>query len=218
MARGGRSRSHARGPAAPKVTPSRRLPGRRARPHLNRTLTAMIKKFALGLFGLIVVVALIGAVASPSTETQNASAAPAPQSAAAPQSHITVTGGKPGDVTPTATDEAKAPKAHNAPEAHAAMTAGQRNAVKSAETYLDGPLAFSKSGLIKQLKFEGFSRSDATYAVTHVRVNWNQQAVKSARTYLDGPMAFSRSGLVQQLKFEGFTQAQAEYGVSKAYH
>ena len=135
-------------------------------------------------------------------------------------------GGEPGDVTPTAADEAAAPETKapktdapkaNAPKAHAAMTAGQRNAVKSAESYLDGPLAFSKSGLIKQLKFEGFSRSDASYAVTHVRVSWNQQAVKSAKSYLDGPLAFSRSGLIHQLRFEGFTPAQAAYGVQVAY-
>ena len=38
----------------------------------------MIKKFALGLFGLIVLVTLIGALVSPSPKTENASAAPAP--------------------------------------------------------------------------------------------------------------------------------------------
>ena len=45
-----------------------------------------------------------------------------------------------------------------------AATAGQRNAVTSAQNYLDYQ-AFSKSGLIKQLKFEHFSGSDARYAV-----------------------------------------------------
>ena len=45
-----------------------------------------------------------------------------------------------------------------------AATAGQRNAVSSAQDYLDYQ-AFSKSGLIKQLKFEHFSGSDARYAV-----------------------------------------------------
>jgi len=97
-----------------------------------------------------------------------------------------------------------------------AATAGQRNAVSSAQDYLDYQ-AFSKSGLIKQLKFEHFSGSDARYAVNHVRVNWNAQAVKSAKDYLDY-QSFSRSGLIRQLEFEGFTHAQAAYGVSKAYH
>ena len=49
-----------------------------------------------------------------------------------------------------------------------AATAGQRNAVSSAQDYLDYQ-AFSKSGLIKQLKFEHFSGSDARYAVNHIQ-------------------------------------------------
>lgn len=97
-----------------------------------------------------------------------------------------------------------------------ASTAGQRNAVNSAQDYL-AYQAFSKSGLIHQLKFEHFSGSDARYAVAHVRVNWNTQAVKSANEYLDY-QSFSRSGLIHQLEFDGFTHSQAAYGVSKAYH
>jgi hypothetical protein len=96
------------------------------------------------------------------------------------------------------------------------MTAGQRNALESAESYLDGQ-AFSKSGLIKQLKFEHFSKSDARWAVNHVKVSWMKEAVESAEGYLDG-QAFSRQSLIDQLKFEGFTQAQAEHGVSVAYN
>ena len=63
-----------------------------------------------------------------------------------------------------------------------AATAGQRNALSSAESYLQYS-AFSKSGLIKQLKFEDFSDSEARWAVAHVRVSWNAQAVKSAKQY-----------------------------------
>jgi hypothetical protein len=95
-------------------------------------------------------------------------------------------------------------------------TLAQKNARKSAESYLDGPMAFSKSGLIKQLKFEGFSKADAGYAVDAIDPNWNKQAAKSAKTYLDGPMSFSKSGLADQLEFEGFTDAQVAYGVEKA--
>lgn len=43
-------------------------------------------------------------------------------------------------------------------------TGGQTNAVKKAESYLDYT-AFSRSGLIEQLEYEGFSTEDATYAV-----------------------------------------------------
>ena len=54
-------------------------------------------------------------------------------------------------------------------------TAGQENARRTAESYLDFS-AFSRSGLIKQLTFEGYSEADATYAVDAVAVNWNEQA------------------------------------------
>ena len=84
-----------------------------------------------------------------------------------------------------------------------------------AEDYLDYS-AFSRTGLIKQLKYEGFSLADATYAVDHVVVNWNEQAAKKAADYLDYS-SFSRSGLMDQLLYEGFTQTQAAYGVSMAY-
>jgi len=96
-----------------------------------------------------------------------------------------------------------------------AATPGQRNALRSAESYLDYS-AFSKKGLVKQLKFEGYSSSEARWAVNHVRVSWKAQAVRSAKSYLEYS-SFSRQGLIDQLEFEGFTPAQARYGVRKAY-
>lgn len=101
--------------------------------------------------------------------------------------------------------EAKAAK-KDAPKA----TTSQQNAVKSAETYLD-TTAFSKSGLVEQLKFDGYSKADAKYAANHVDVDWNEQAAKSAETYLD-TMGFSRSGLIEQLEFDGYTKEQAKHG------
>jgi hypothetical protein len=92
-------------------------------------------------------------------------------------------------------------------------TVSQANARESAESYLNTS-SFSRSGLIKQLEFEGFSRADATYAVDAVNPNWNEQAAKSAKAYLD-TSSFSRSGLIKQLEFEGFTTKQATYGVNQ---
>ncbi len=93
-------------------------------------------------------------------------------------------------------------------------TTGQENARASAEQYLDMS-AFSRSGLIKQLKFEGFNKADAAYAVDAIDPNWNKQAAKSAKQYMD-MSAYSASGLQDQLEFEGFTPAQAAFGVAKA--
>jgi len=91
-------------------------------------------------------------------------------------------------------------------------TVSEANARRSAESYLAFQ-AFSREGLIKQLKFEGYSTADATYAVDAVDADWMAQAAKSAKAYLEF-QSFSRSGLIDQLIFEGFTRAQAEYGVS----
>lgn len=94
------------------------------------------------------------------------------------------------------------------------MTLAQENAVKKAESYLDFS-AFSKSGLVEQLEFEGFSNEEATFAVDHIEVDWNEQAANKAQDYLDFT-AFSRTGLIEQLEFDGFTPAEATYGVDQA--
>lgn len=88
----------------------------------------------------------------------------------------------------------------------------EKNAIKTAESYLSYT-SFSRSGLIEQLEYEGFSNEAATLAVDSITVDWNEQAAKEAESYLSY-MSFSRSGLIKQLEFEGFTHAQAEYGVS----
>ena len=96
-----------------------------------------------------------------------------------------------------------------------AATPGQRNALSKAKDYLSFT-SFSKSGLADQLKYDGFSRSEARWAVNHVRVSWRAQAVKKAKDYLD-LTSFSRQGLIEQLEYDGFTHRQARYGVTKAY-
>lgn len=90
-------------------------------------------------------------------------------------------------------------------------TISQSNAKKAASNYLSF-MAFSRTGLIKQLEFENYSTADATYGVDAQKADWNAQAAKSAKAYLK-LMPFSRTSLIDQLVFEGYTQAQAEYGV-----
>ncbi|MFE6971614.1 Ltp family lipoprotein [Isoptericola sp. NPDC057653] len=89
-------------------------------------------------------------------------------------------------------------------------TVAQANAVASAQSYLEMG-GFSKSGLMDQLEFEGYSKADAKYAVAHVDVDWDEQAEIAAKNYMD-TQSFSRSGLVDQLEFDGFTAKQAEHG------
>lgn len=92
-------------------------------------------------------------------------------------------------------------------------TTGEKNALRTAREYLNIS-AFSYTGLIKQLEYEGYSTEEATYAADNCNANWNEQAAKSAKEYLS-VMSFSRQGLIEQLMFDGFTQEQAEYGVTQ---
>ena len=87
---------------------------------------------------------------------------------------------------------------------------GNERALERAKSYLNSS-AFSYSGLIKQLKFEGFSDSEAKYGANHCGADWTAQALKKAKSY-SNTSAFSYSGLIKQLEFEGFTTTQATYG------
>lgn len=89
-------------------------------------------------------------------------------------------------------------------------TVSQRNAVSRAASYLRSS-AFSRSGLISQLEYEGFSRADAIYGTDAQNANWGQQAVRMGASYLRS-MAFSRDGLVGQLEYEGFSPSEATLG------
>ena len=116
----------------------------------------------------------------------------------------------PPTVSETATEPSEMPT--EAAPVEPSETVSQTNAVRSANSYL-ATMAFSRTGLIEQLVFEGYSDADATYAVDAVGADWNEQAVAAAKSYLD-TMPFSHSGLVDQLVFGGFTPEQAEYGVT----
>lgn len=102
----------------------------------------------------------------------------------------------------------KKPKKKEATE-----TNSQQQAVSMAENYISYT-AFSKSGLIEQLEFEGFNNTDATYGAENISVDWKQQAVKMAENYLDYS-AFSKSGLIEQLVFEGFSNEFATYAANE---
>jgi len=96
------------------------------------------------------------------------------------------------------------------PEETDSATLSEKNAALKARDYLDYS-AFSYSGLVEQLEFEGFTHEEAVYGVDRCGADWNEQAALKARDYLDYS-AFSRTELIAQLEFEGFTRQQAEYG------
>jgi hypothetical protein len=119
---------------------------------------------------------------------------------------------------PTPTEEnavldagAPASESAQAPAANGGLTMDQDNALGSASDYLDVS-AFSRSGLIEQLEFEGYSTADATMAVDAVGADWTEQAFLAAQQYLQ-VSNFSQSALVDQLEYDGFTAEQAKAGV-----
>lgn len=92
-------------------------------------------------------------------------------------------------------------------------TMGESNALASAKQYLS-IMAFSYSGLIEQLEYEGYSNSEATYAADNCGADWYEQAALSAKEYLN-IMSFSKQGLIEQLEYDGFTYDQAVYGAEQ---
>ena len=101
------------------------------------------------------------------------------------------------------------------PKPTPALTASQRNAIAKAQDYLNYT-SFSRSGLIDQLVYEGFTKTASTFAVDSLKVDWNEQSYLKAQDYL-AYTSFSLPSLIDQLVFEGFTNAQAKYGATKAY-
>ena len=122
---------------------------------------------------------------------------------------------KTGSQAGASSNKNTAPTARTGKTDMAEASSGEKNALKKALQYLDYT-AFSYSGLIEQLEFEGFTHSEAAYGADYCGADWNEQAAKKAKQYLDYS-PFSRSELIDQLIFEGFTRQQAEYGVSKVY-
>jgi len=135
----------------------------------------------------------------PEQKAANAKASTAPKAPPAPTAAPTLTA-----VPPITAKPKPAPPP---------LTTAQAQAIGAAKDYLAFD-HFSRTALIRQLEFDKYTRPDATYAVDHITVNWNEQAAGAAKDYLSFDH-FSRAGLIEQLEFDGFTRAQAVYAVNK---
>lgn len=102
-------------------------------------------------------------------------------------------------------------------EKHDNLTNEQKNALRSAESYI-AMTGYSRNGLIKQLSSEygdKYSVEDATMAVDSLDVDWSIQAERSAKSYLE-MMGHSRDGLIQQLSSDygdGYSKEEATAAV-----
>jgi len=169
--------------------------------------------FSICLFGIILFVSICGC-----TESSPSAAANAAQSASASESGYTEASSKinsNSSTTSTSSNTASISSGTASVPSSDRISTGKKNALKSAGQYLNY-MAFSYSGLIEQLEFEGYSNEEAVYAAENCGADWNEQAVLSAMQYLK-TMAFSKDGLVEQLEYEGYTHEQATYGAEQAY-
>lgn len=66
--------------------------------------------------------------------------------------------------TSTSPSSSSTPATDTSSSSVTSATAGQEQAAKMAQSYLD-TMAFSRSGLIEQLEYEGFTRQQAEYGV-----------------------------------------------------
>ncbi|HVT76068.1 MAG TPA: Ltp family lipoprotein [Acidimicrobiales bacterium] len=154
------------------------------------------------------------------TATTVAPAAVAPTTVAPPATTAPVVTAPPVTAPPVTSPPATSPRitapprpvttAAPVPDAYAGETVSQANARRKAASYLEFT-SFSRTGLIGQLKFDGFSEPDATYGVDAQHADWFEQAAKKAESYMEFT-SFSRQGLIDQLMFDGFSQPEAEHG------
>ena len=198
--------------------------------------TALKSKKGIGclvLIGLAVIIGIIGAVGShsgsntPAASTAANSFIPVNISTAVPTGTVSAPAAPtssapapPASSAPAApASSAPAPPASSAP-ASPSMTTAQQQAVDAAEGYLSLGQGFSEQGLLQQLTSSagnGFSKSDAEFAINYLHPNWDQQAYDAAKSYLSLGQGFSEQGLLQQLTSSaggGFTQAQAESAIN----
>jgi hypothetical protein len=159
-----------------------------------------------GLTSLITTVALVSGIGS----VRESDVALAPIATSTASSAPAATAKPIATAAPTATPTPTPTVAPAPPKP--VETVGQSNATRKAQSYLKFT-AFSRSGLIDQLVYEGFSTEDATYGADAVGADWSAQAAAKAQSYLD-LTAFSRDGLIEQLTYEGFSPEEAEYGVT----
>ena len=165
--------------------------------------------WALGVVASFILVLSIGAATGSGTGGDGTSTS-AETTVGASEGSAAVDASATESSKPSAKAEEPEPKVEKVEPEEPKVSVSQQQAMDKAADYLDYT-AFSRSGLIQQLEYEGFSKADATYAVDNVEVNWMEQAAAKAADYLDYT-AFSRSGLIQQLKFDGFTPKQAAHG------
>ncbi|MGG5171864.1 TM2 domain-containing protein [Pseudarthrobacter sp. J1738] len=93
----------------------------------------------------------------------------------------------------------------------AAQTSGQLMAVLEAESTLRLH-PHSRAALIKAVQEDGFSNVDATWAVDHLKISWNEEALLECRDFASQSWS-SETEIKNHLKTKGFSEKQSSYAI-----
>ncbi|MER2036467.1 Ltp family lipoprotein [Mammaliicoccus vitulinus] len=120
------------------------------------------------------------------------------------------------DTTSVSTSEAPKEEeysysAEESSESIVSITREQRNALDTANSYLEYA-GFSETRLREQLEYEEFPQDAIDYAMDNIIVDWKEQALMSAESY-DEYASMSDSRLYDQLIYEGFSDEEAQYAI-----
>jgi hypothetical protein len=178
-----------------------------AKEKLNKVKKPFYKKWWVWVLAVMII---SGLADWDSEETATTESEPAPTEQVETTTEETVT--EP-EVKEEPKEEVKEEPAKEEEPAEPEMSVSQIGAIQKAEGYISMG-GFSKTGLIKQLEFEGFSNEEATFATENIDVDWKEQAKIKAQGYVDMG-GFNRQSLLEQLKFEGFTSDEATHGVNE---
>ena len=88
----------------------------------------------------------------------------------------------------------------------------EQKALDKALSYLSFS-AFSRSRLIEQLEYSGFSTAEATYAADNCGADWNGQAAREAASALEKDPGKTERSLMSWLETMKFTESEAEYAI-----
>ena len=140
---------------------------------------------------------------------------------------VAAVGGHSGSKDDDSSSKSDSPKTSQTSKKHTTKKSNvpleYQNCLDAANNYLSTQ-AFSKKGLRDQLKSkdgDNYPTSAVNYAMSHIKVNWNEQAYKAAKDYQDNHLGGSRKEMMSQLTSsygDGFTKSQAEYAVNKLYN
>lgn len=195
-------------PSPSKINPPAK-PSAEISPELDKRVWYQKKRFAFPVLGVFFVFLAMGIVGG--TNSGSLSPASPGSSEETNEGRSGSQAGSPSAKNPVAIGKSSGGSTSQTQPSTTLETALQREARAVAQSYYESSW-FSRSGMIEQLEFEGFSFDDSVYGVDSLGVDWNAEAIGMADSYIESSW-FSRIGLIDQLEFEGFSSSESQYGV-----